>query len=184
MCAFFRCIGNCKIFAFFKGTFPVMKNVSHTKFFQKFFVKATGLKIAVWHTEIPCFKVVRLKKSSIVCFFVNENVDLSQFQSREISIFAVFNKYSNFSRNKKNFAKLIAQGFISHDRVSNFKVWAKSIFWLLPPYVWFLRTPALKFWKIAPIVILLQDTLGFNSSFYKLSLLKSNSTYNLQFYIC
>ena len=119
----FRCIGHGKIFAFFKGTFPVMKNVSHTKFFQKFFVKATGLKIAVRHTEIPCFKVVRLKKVKYcLFFFVNENVDLSQFQSREISIFAVFNNYSNFSRNKKNFAKLIAQGFISHDRVSNFKV--------------------------------------------------------------
>ena len=38
------------------------------------------------------------------------------------TIFAMFNNYSNFSRNKKNFAKLIAQGFISYDRVSNFKV--------------------------------------------------------------
>ena len=64
----FRCIGHGKIFAFFKGAFQVMKNVSHKKFFQKFFVKATGLKIAVRHTEIPYLKVVRLKKSSIVCF--------------------------------------------------------------------------------------------------------------------
>ena len=94
----------------------------HKKFFQKFFVKATGLKIAVRHTEIPYLKIVRLKKVRYCLFFVNENVDLSQFQSREISIFAMFNNYSNFSRNKNNFAKLIAQGFISYDRVSNFKV--------------------------------------------------------------
>ena len=51
--------------AFFNGTFPVMKNVFHKKFFQKFFVKATG---AVRHTEIPYLKVVRLKKLGIVCF--------------------------------------------------------------------------------------------------------------------
>ena len=45
-----------------------MKNVSHKKFFQKFFVKATGLKIGVRHTEIPYLKFVTLKRSSIFYF--------------------------------------------------------------------------------------------------------------------
>ena len=76
----FRCIGHGEIFAFFKGTFQVMKNVSHKKFFQKFFVKATGLKIGVRHTEIPYLKIDRLKRLSFFFFLVTRTLICLNFR--------------------------------------------------------------------------------------------------------
>ena len=81
----FRCIGHGKIFAYFKGTFPVMKNVSHKKFFQKFFVKATVLKIAVRHTEIPYLKIVRLKRLSIFYFLKTRTLICLNFRAVKLA---------------------------------------------------------------------------------------------------